>query len=343
MRWDGTVTDTASLPSDGIRLDAPPLRWAIAGPGGIAADFASTLLRSTGQRITAVGSRSPERGAAFAARFDVPTSGGYEVLERDDVDAVYVATIHPAHAEPALRAIAAGKHVLVEKPFATSEAEARQVADAARAAGVLAMEAMWTRYLPAYRELAARIEAGALGDVTTAVASVGWGVPRGTDNRLTDPALGGGVTLDMGVYALWFAQFAVGHAQRVIALGRDRGPVDEEFAAAVLGTHGRIASVGSTMAATTAAHGEIAGTEGRAVMSGHLVFADGFDLTRGDAVERWRDPSGLTGRDGLAWQAAALAGYAAEGRTDSPLHSLDDTIALARTMDEVLRQIAAER
>lgn len=343
MRSNGGVTDTTATSSDDVRLDAPALRWAIAGPGGIAADFTSTLLRNTRQRLTAVGSRSPERAARFAERFDAPVHGGYDVLERDDVDAVYVATIHPAHAEPALRAIEAGKHVLVEKPFATSEAEARRIADAARASGVLAMEAMWTRYTPTYRELAARIAAGALGEVTTAVSSVGWGVPRGTVNRLTEPELGGGVVLDMGVYALWFAQFAVGRAQRITAVGRDRGQVDEEFAAAVLGTDGRIASVGSTMATSLSSHGEIAGTEGRAVIAGHLVFADGFDLTRGDEVERWRDPSGLSGRDGLAWQAAALAGYAAEGRTDSPLHSLDDTIALAAAMDEVLRQLAAAR
>ncbi|MGN6444610.1 Gfo/Idh/MocA family protein [Amnibacterium sp.] len=323
------------LPDDDIRLDAPPLRWGIAGPGVIAADFATTLLANTAQRLAAVGSRSPERAAAFAARFDAPVAGGYDVLTRDDVDVVYVATVHPAHAPLALAAIEAGKHVLVEKPFATSAAEAQRVADAARAAGVLAMEAMWTRYVPTYRVLDRVLRDGALGTVTTAVASVGWGVPRGAAGRLTDPATGGGVTLDMGVYPLWFAQFATGRATRIAAFGRRRGEVDEEFAAAIEGGGGRLATVGSTMAATTEGHAEIAGTEGRAVVAGHLVFPLGFDLTTRSGTEAWRDERLLPGRGGLAWQAAALAGYVADGVHDSPLHPLADTIALATAMDTI--------
>src|SRR5829696_2603751 len=94
------------------RLDAPRLRWAIAAPGEIAADFATTLLQHTGQRLVAVGSRSAERAAGFAERFDIALHGDYTVLEDPGVDAVYVASVHTAHAELALRAIAAGKHVL---------------------------------------------------------------------------------------------------------------------------------------------------------------------------------------------------------------------------------------
>ena len=157
---------------------------------------------------------------------------------------------------------------------------------------------------------------------------------------ITDPETGGGVTLDMGVYPLWFAQFAVGRAQRVLATGRMRGDVDEEMVAAVEASGGRRASVAATMVETTSGYGEIVGTEGRAVMRDHLVFAGGFDLTVGDRTVEWRDAGGLTGRDGLAWEAAALADYVAEGRTESPLHSLDDTIALAQTMDAVRAQIA---
>ncbi len=326
-----------------LRLDAPPLRWGIAAPGEIAADFAATLLQNTGQRIVAVGSRSAERAARFAERFDIPRHGDYTVLEDHEVDVVYVAAVHTAHAELALRAIAAGKHVLVEKPFAMNAAEARTVAAAARSAGVLVMEAMWTRYTPTYRELDRRLRSGQLGDVSLATASVCWAVPRGVKDRLTDLEVGGGVTLDRGVYALWFAQFAIGRPERVLATGRMRGALDEMIVVALDGPGGRHAGAVSSLVATSSGHGEILGTDGRAIVAGHLVFPTGFDLTTGDRTEEWRDPELLPRRAGLAWQAAALAGYVAEGLTDSPLHSLDDTIVLAETMDEVLAQVRAGR
>src|SRR5699024_9376945 len=108
--------------------------------------------------------------------------------------------------EHALLAIAAGKHVLVEKPFTRNEAEAREVVDAARAAGVFAMEAMWTRFLPhvaAIREVLAR---GEIGDVVSLLADHGqsFGHMPAT-HRLHDPALAGGALLDLGVYPVSFA------------------------------------------------------------------------------------------------------------------------------------------
>jgi len=321
------------------RLDAPPLRWAIAGPGEIAADFAATLARNTRQRVVAVGSRSPQRAARFADAFNAPLHGGYDILARPEVDVVYVAAVNPSHADLALRAIEAGKHVLVEKPFAMNAAEARFVADAARSAGVLAMEAMWTRYVPTYRELDRRLRAGEIGEISLASSSVGWGVPVGSSSRITSPELGGGVTLDMGVYALWFAQWAAGRAERVLATGRMRGAVDEEIVVAIDAAGGRRASVTSTIVGTTSGHGEIVGSLGRVTMAGHVVFPTGFDLTVGHRSEQWRDAGLLSGREGLAWQAAALAGYADAGLTESPLHSLDDTVALAKTMDAVLAQV----
>jgi predicted dehydrogenase len=205
------------------------------------------------------------------------------------------------------------------------------------------MEAMWPRYVPTYRELHRRLTSGDLGDVRLATSSVGWSVPDDPAHRLNRADLGGGVTLDMGVYALWFAQFAVGRVERVLATGTMRGGVDETIVVAIDAPSGRRASVTSTMSATTSGHGEIVGTSGRAVVTGNIVFPSGFDLVLGEKAVEWRDPMPLPFRDGLAWQAAALAGYVAAGMTDSPLHSLDDSIALADTMDAVLTQVRSSR
>ena len=125
------------------------IRWGVLGAGGIASTFVRDLA-GAGISVTAVGSRDPERARAFADEHDVPRAhGSYDDLVADPgVDVVYVATPHVLHREHALLALAAGKHVLVEKPFTVSAAEAEEVLDAARAAGLVALDAMWTRYTP---------------------------------------------------------------------------------------------------------------------------------------------------------------------------------------------------
>jgi predicted dehydrogenase len=201
------------------------------------------------------------------------------------------------------------------------------------------MEGMWTRYLPTYVELSRQLSAGIIGDPRIASVSVGWQASRLTAPRLWDPELAGGVTLDMGVYGLWFAQVAVGRPVRVSALGQLSHGVDAQVAVSIAADAGRLAAVSTTMSGTMSGHAEIGGSEGTVTITDHVVFAQGFAVTRASGRDEWRDDSGLMGRDGLAWEAAALATYVAEGRTDSPVHSLADAVALAATMDTVRAQV----
>ena len=126
----------------------PSLEWGVIGTGWIAERFAAGTLRHTPQRIVAVGSRSAERSAAFAARHGMEHSyGSYSALIGDPaVDAVYIGVTADQHRPLALEVIAVGKPVLVEKPFTLTASEASEIRAAARAAGVFTMEAMWTRY-----------------------------------------------------------------------------------------------------------------------------------------------------------------------------------------------------
>src|SRR3954454_22072206 len=214
MGEDGPVTRSPVLPSARTPdpRDAPVLRWGILGPGEIAGDFADALARHTGQRIVAVGSRSRDRAAAFAAQHGIPrVHQGYESLVSDgEVDVVYVATPHSEHARNALTAIAAGKHVLVEKPLAVTADLARTIAAAADAAGVFAMEAMWTRFLPQTDVVAQLLERGDLGRPALAVADFAGGPVSAPGGRLLDPEQGGGALLDLGVYVAWWGHFALG-------------------------------------------------------------------------------------------------------------------------------------
>src|SRR3954449_7892107 len=130
--------------------DAPSLRWGILATGWIAQQFTAALLKHTGQQVVAVGSRSKDKAADFAAQYGIDNAyGSYEQLVADaSVDIVYIATPHSEHHANALLAIEAGKHILVEKAFTRSAAEASEVIEAARAKDVFVQEAMWTRYLP---------------------------------------------------------------------------------------------------------------------------------------------------------------------------------------------------
>jgi predicted dehydrogenase len=321
---------------------SPVLRWGIVAPGGIAEFFASTVLANTDQRIVAVASRSSERASRFAQRHGIGRAhGSYEGLVSDpSVDIVYVAAPHSEHKALGLLAIAAGKHVLIEKPIAISAAQAEEVATAARAAGVLAAEAMWTRYLPQFSVLEQLLKRGDLGTIRLATADVGWRMGTDAPARFFDPAQGGGAALDMGVYGYWFAQFAIGRPEQIRALGSmtDTG-VDDQSVVALSGAGGRYASVTTSMAVTNSGLAAIHGTSGTARFLEPFVFPARFVVETGGVVREWRDTSGLTMRDGLAWQTSALADMVAQGMTDSPLHSLDDAISVMRTIDTVRDQL----
>jgi predicted dehydrogenase len=320
----------------------PVLRWGVLAPGLIAADFTATVLANTNQRVTAVASRSAERAARFAARHGIDrVPGSYEQLVSDrEVDIVYVAAPHSEHRALSLLAISAGKHVLIEKPIALSAAEAEEIASAARKAGVLAAEAMWTRYLPQFDVLHQVIERGDLGSIRLATADVGWQLRPDSPPRMLDPALGGGAALDIGVYGYWFAQFAIGRPMRIQALGSMTGSgVDDQAVVALAGPQDRHASVTTSIAVTNSGLAAIYGTAGSARFLEPFVFPARFAVNTASELHEWRDTSGLTGRAGLAWQASALAFFIAEGMSDSPVHSLDDAISVMRTIDAVRSQL----
>ena len=252
-----------------------------------------------------------------------------------------MAAPHSEHRALALLAISAGKHVLIEKPIALDAVQASEIAEAARAAGVFAMEAMWSRYLPRTDVIARLLDDGALGDPRLVTVNLGWKAEFDAGSRMFDPALGGGAMLDAGVYSLWFSQFVLGEPVDVLATG-SLAPtgVDAQVAVSMSAANGAQASVTTTVLVDTPGTAAAYGTAGSITVE-NFVFPGGFSVDTGGQRAEWIDDGGLTGRDGLAWQAAALAHYVAEGRTESPLHSLDDSIALMRTIDRVRAYVGA--
>jgi predicted dehydrogenase len=151
--------------------------------------------------VTAVAARDPRRAEAFARKHRIPRAlPSYQaVLDDPDIEAVYNPLPNGLHAEWTLKALEAGKHVLCEKPFTANAAEARTVAEAAKASGLVVMEAFHYRYHP----LAARMKEAAqsLGATRSVSASLCFPLPRFGDIRY-DYALAGGAMMDAGVYPL---------------------------------------------------------------------------------------------------------------------------------------------
>src|SRR4051812_47691344 len=189
----------------------PALRWGVVGAGWIAGEFAKAVRTHTAQRIVAVSSRSLERASSFAATQGIEFALGSteQLVTHPGVDVVYVATPQSEHLAVGLAAIAAGKHVLIEKPITVSAAEARTLVRAARAAGVLVMEAMWSRYLPQASLTRRLLADGVLGEIRPVLADHGQAIPADPQHRLHRPELGGGALLDLGIYPVQFSSMVL--------------------------------------------------------------------------------------------------------------------------------------
>jgi predicted dehydrogenase len=321
------------------------LRWGILAPGDIAKDFVQAMHTHTDQRAVAVAGRSAERSAAFATRHGIQRwHATHEALVSDsDVDIVYVASPHSEHKRLALLAIAAGKPVLIEKPVAMTAAEAREIRDAAAAAGVFAMEAMWTRYLPQTEVMLRLGDDGVLGDLRLALADFGTRGATDPSGRIYNPALGGGALLDLGIYPLWFAHLWLGKPSSVTALGTLASTgVDEQTAIVLRYGSGAQAVLSTTLMSFTPARASISGTDARIEVNPWFAVPAGFELVKpgkGDVRLQYVNGTPLQFRDGLAWEAAAVAQHVKDGLLDSPLHPFAFAIEIIETMDEVRRQV----
>jgi len=204
------------------------MRVALFGCGWIQ-DFHARGVLAHGDELVAVANHREETAATFAARHGIPrVTSDWEALAADtDVDAAVVATPNALHAPQSIALLRNGKHVLVEKPMATSVAECDAMIDASRGTGAFLMVAHCWRFRDEVIAMRDRIAAGELGDV---VKTRGYGVHAnwGPSGWFTDPALaGGGALVDMGVHAIDTARFLLGDPEP----GRICATIGTRFAA----------------------------------------------------------------------------------------------------------------
>ncbi|HLI05619.1 MAG TPA: aldo/keto reductase [Ktedonobacteraceae bacterium] len=190
------------------------LQWGIVGTGRIAGIFASGVRQSQTGRLVAVGSRSQTAADTFGETWQIPHrySRYEDVLADPRVQAVYIALPHPFHAEWAIKAAEAGKHVLCEKPIALNFAEAMAVVEAAQRQDVFLMEAYMYRCHPQTRQLLEVIRSGVIGQVRLIEATFSFHAHVPPGSRLLNNDLGGGGILDVGGYCTSMARLIAGAA-----------------------------------------------------------------------------------------------------------------------------------
>lgn len=316
------------------------LHWGILATGGIAHAFTSDL-RTAGLDIAAVGSRRLDSARDFAEQYGIPNAhGSYEELVADpDVDIVYIATPHPGHVDNALLALDHGKHVLVEKPLTLNATEAAMIRDRAAAKGLLAMEAMWTRYLPHMVRIREILAAGTLGEVRVVSADHTQKLPSDPSHRLNDLALGGGALLDLGIYPISFAIDVLGLPERVTALAR-LSDAESDAEVATIFTHagGAVSTTVSSSRGAGANAAQIVGTEARIEIDRVWYTPTSFQVVSpdGDLLEDF--VSEVEGR-GMQYQALAAERFAAGDGATNDVLSIDESVAIMGVLDEVRRQI----
>ena len=317
-------------------ISSGDVRWGILATGGIARTFTRDLIQHR-HRVTSVGSRSLDRAQRFAGEFDIPNAhGSYEALVADpEVDAIYVSTPHIFHAANAQAALEHGKHVLVEKAFTINAAEARETIALARDRELLVLEAMWTRFLPHMAYVRQTIADGTIGDIRSVQAEHGQHLPTDPTHRLNAPELGGGALLDLGVYPLSFAHDILGVPEEITAAGT-LGPtgVDTEVATIMRHEEGRLSTSYSSLVSRSRNTAQVLGTAGR-IEIGSVWYTPAsvavYDAEN-QLVDTFEQP--VSGR-GMQYQATEMEQLIDAGATESRLMSLDDSVAVMETMDQV--------
>jgi D-xylose 1-dehydrogenase (NADP+, D-xylono-1,5-lactone-forming) len=195
-----------------------PVRWGILSTAAINEKLLAGARRSSSVEVVAVGSRDGARAGAFAERHGIARAhGSYEALLEDpDVEAVYNPLPNALHHPWTMRALAAGKHVLCEKPYSRRPAEVEEAFDVAERAGLVLSEAYMYRYNPQIERLAELVHDGAIGELRTIASAFTHPCEDPADVRLSADLDGGGL-MDVGCYCVSASRLLAGEPETVTA------------------------------------------------------------------------------------------------------------------------------
>lgn len=314
-------------------------KWGILGPGKIANHFAEAVANTPGSTVYAVASREENRAAEFAAKHNAPVvHKNYKALAEDpSVDIIYIATPHTFHEEQTILCLQHKKAVLCEKPMSVNYASTWKMVSAARDNNTFLMEAMWTRFMPATLKVLELIQAGKIGDVKCVRGDFGDQFPFDPTSRVYDLKLGAGSILDIGVYPLFLILLILGKPDQIRSVAHLAETGADDLASALLYYNsGKLGSMLSSTIMHTPITAEIMGTEG--TISLHPFWYETKSLSLHKFKE---DPVHIeVGYDGngFEFQIQEVLGCLDRGAKESERMSLDFTLLLSKTMDEICSQ-----
>ena len=338
------------------------INWGFIGTGHIAEKMAKAIASLEKACLFACAAQTgnaAERSAAFAAKFGFAKSySNYDSLLNDEnVNIVYIATTNINHAELSIKAMKAGKAVLCEKPAAINAAELKQVIEVSEKTGMLYIEALWSRYLPAWQTAMQWISLGKIGKILNIYADFCFKAPYNPESRVYDKTLGGGALLDVGIYPLTLALSAIGSIRSSIKItsadcnvrlaeslsgsSPASGYVDSSDSMILSFDAGEIAVLSSAIDLECGRHfksARIAGTEGTVYMPEfwkaeevHLLDPDG------KVVETKKFPFNANGYE---YEAQDAMNCYEKKLIQSAVHKHSDSLALAELMDIMFKSAA---
>jgi predicted dehydrogenase len=313
--------------------------WGILGTGRIAHKFAQGLKLASGAKLVAVGSRSIETANRFAERHRIPNRHqDYASLVEDPyVDVVYIASPHSFHHEHALLALQAGKAVLCEKPFTLNSSEAEELVNFAREKNLFLMEGMWTRFFPIINRLRSLLDQRVIGTLQMLAADLGIRRTIDTRPRLFDAKLGGGALLDVGVYPISLASMLFGKPTTIRSHAHfGETGVDEKMAVLLSFPEGELAILYGAIRTETPKEATIMATEGKIRIKPNFVKPERMTLeVYGDFSREIDIP---VDGNGMHYEATEVMECLRDGRTESSLMTLDESISVMKIMDAIREQ-----
>ena len=241
------------------------LKWAIIGPGNIAAEFAAAL-NEIGGTLYAVGSRTLEKAQQFANQYGAEKAyGNYsEMLQNPEIDVVYISTPHSNHYEYIIESLRNNKHVLCEKAITVNSTQLQEIAQLADEKDLVVAEAMTIYHMPLYKKLRQIVDEGTIGRLKMVQVSFGSHKEYDVNNRFFSKDLAGGALLDIGTYALSFTRFFLSKQPHEIltTVKRFETGVDEQSGIILNNDADEMAVISLTMRSKMPKRGVVAGELG---------------------------------------------------------------------------------
>jgi predicted dehydrogenase len=312
--------------------------WGLIGLGHIAGKFAADLARVSGAELRAVASRDLGKAAEFKAHYGARKAyGSYAELFADPaVEVVYIASPHNLHYAHTLEALEAGKHVLCEKPMGINSGQVKNMHALADKKGLFLMEALWSRFNPAIREVCDFVRDGGVGPLAYLKADFAFpALDRDPRGRLLNPELAGGSLLDIGIYPVFLAYLLLGVPEEVRVLANFHQTGVEKQIGILFGYPEAMALLYSGFTSRSEMRAEISGHSGNIYLSPRWHQAESYELDLGGEVRTVSHPFNGAG---YTYEIEEVHRCLEAGSTQSALWSRADSTALHGLLDRIRAQ-----